>query len=101
MGLIVEVLASALAGAVPSRAASPFSGPNGGPPGTGQCFIALDPTAFAPGFVERITTLAAAIDQQPGARLPGARRRAARARSDATGVEVDADLAARLSIESN
>ncbi len=99
MGLIVEVLASALAGAVPSRAASPFSGPNGGPPGTGQCFIALEPMAFAPGFVERITTLAAAIDQQAGARLPGARRRAARARSDAAGVEVDADLAARLSIK--
>lgn len=101
MGLIVEVLASALAGAVPSREASPFSGPNGGPPATGQCFIALDPTAFAPGFVDRITALAAAIDQQPGARLPGARRRAARAQSERVGVTVDADLAARLQIKPN
>jgi (2R)-3-sulfolactate dehydrogenase (NADP+) len=100
-GLLVEVLASALSGAVASREASPFSGPVGGPPGTGQCFIAIDPAAFAPGFADRIAALAGAIEGQDGARLPGSRRVAARRRTETEGVEVDADLAARLGIKEN
>lgn len=97
-GLLVEVLASALSGAVASRDASPFSGPAGGPPGTGQCFIAIDPAAFAPGFAERIAALAGAIEGQPGARLPGSRRIAARARIEAEGTLIDDDLARRLGL---
>ena len=99
IGLMVEVLASALAGAVASREASPFSGPAGGPPATGQCFIAIDPGTFAEGFAERIEGLAAAITGQDGARLPGARRIAARARTEAAGVDVDEALLVRLSIQ--
>ena len=98
-GLLVEVLASALAGAVSSRAASPFSGPAGGPPATGQCFIAIDPSAHAPGFTTRIADLAEAIEAQEGARLPGARRMAARARTPREGVTLDADLARRLGLQ--
>ena len=101
MGLIVEVLASALAGAVASRDASPFSGPAGGPPATGQCFLAIDPTAFAAGFGDRIATLAEAIEMQEGARLPGARRMAARKRTEAEGVEIDDALALRLELKKN
>lgn len=101
VGLMVEVLASALAGAVPSREASPFSGPAGGPPGTGQCFIAIDPGAFAEGFIERLAGLAEAIVAQDGARLPGQRRVMARARTEAEGVEVDQALMSRLSIQEN
>lgn len=101
MGLLVEVLASALAGAEPSREASPFSGPVGGPPATGQCFLAIDPAAFAEGFTDRIAGLAEAITTQEGARLPGARRLAARARTEAEGVEVDEDLAARIGLQEN
>ncbi len=96
MGLLAEVLASALAGAVSSRAASPFSGPDGGPPGTGQCLIALDPSGFADGFAERIADLAGAIAGQEGARLPGSRRLAARVRTAAEGVAVDAALLAQI-----
>ncbi len=101
VGLMVEVLASALAGAVPSREASPFSGPAGGPPGTGQCFIAIDPEAFAEGFIERLAGLAEAIVAQDGARLPGMRRVMARARTEAEGVEVDQEFISRLSIQKN
>lgn len=101
MGLMVEVLASALAGAVASREASPFSGPAGGPPATGQCFIAIDPGAFATGFVERIEELAEAISGQEGARLPGRRRMDARARTEASGVDVDEALMARLGLQKN
>lgn len=100
-GLLVEVLASALSGALPSREASPFSGPAGGPPGTGQCFIAIDPDAFAPGFDSRIAALAEAIEGQDGARLPGTRRRRARLRTEAEGVEIDSDLATRLGLQEN
>lgn len=98
LGLLVEVLASALAGAVPSRKASPFSGPVGGPPATGQCFIAIDPAAFAEGFADRIAELATAIAAQDGARLPGTRRRNARERTEREGVEVDEALAQRLGL---
>ena len=99
MGLLVEVLASALAGATSSREASPFSGPVGGPPSTGQCFIAIDPSAHAPGFTTRIGELADAIEAQDGARLPGARRKAARERTESEGVALDADLANRLALQ--
>lgn len=101
VGLMVEVLASALAGAVASREASPFSGPVGGPPATGQCFIAIDPGAFADGFVGRIDGLAHAITGQNGARLPGQRRIAARTRTEAEGVDVDEALLARLKVQKN
>lgn len=96
LGLLAEVLASALSGAVASREASPFSGPDGGPPATGQCFLALDPGGFADGFGDRITALAAAIADQPGARLPGSRRTAARARTETEGVMVDEALLAQI-----
>jgi (2R)-3-sulfolactate dehydrogenase (NADP+) len=46
-GLLVEILAACLSGAVLSKDASPFSGALGGPPKTGQCFIAFDPSAFS------------------------------------------------------
>jgi (2R)-3-sulfolactate dehydrogenase (NADP+) len=96
-GLMVELLAACLAGATLGIDASPFSGPAGGPPATGQCFIALDPRAFSGGaYPERIAALAAAITEQEGARLPGARRRAARARTEAEGVTVDAALMERI-----
>lgn len=96
VGLLAEILASALSGAVASRDASPFSGPAGGPPGTGQCFIALDPAAFADGFAARIAGLAAAIAAQAGARLPGARRKAARLRTETEGVSIDSALLAQI-----
>jgi len=102
IGLLVEILAAALAGAHLSRDASPFSGPKGGPPGTGQCFILIDPAGFAgPLFTERLRSLAAAIESQEGARLPGARRRARRARIETEGVAVDAALLARIGAQEN
>lgn len=99
IGLMVEVLASALAGAASSREASPFSGPVGGPPATGQCFLAIDPEAFAQGFAARIAALAEAITDQAGARLPGARRMAARAMTEQQGVEVPDALLDRINVQ--
>lgn len=97
LGLMVEILAAALSGANLSQDASPFSGTAGGPPGTGQCFIALDPAGFSGAvFDQSLRRLVASITDQPGARLPGARRVANRTRTQSDGVFVDAALLARL-----
>ena len=96
-GLMVEILAAALAGGNLGIEASPFSGPKGGPPGTGQLFVGFDPEAFAgAGFGAAMARLAQAIVEQEGARLPGARRAANRARIEAEGVRVDAALMDRI-----
>lgn len=97
LGLMVEILAAALSGANLSQDASPFSGTAGGPPGTGQCFIALDPAGFSGAvFDQSLRQLAGSITDQPGARLPGSRRKANRMRIEAEGVLVDAALLARI-----
>jgi len=97
LGLMVEILAAALAGANLSQDASPFSGTAGGPPGTGQCFIALDPAGFSGAvFGQSMLRLAASITDQPGARLPGSRRKENRRRIEVEGVLVDDALMARI-----
>ena len=48
------------------------------------------------GFAERLMALAAAIEAQDGARLPGARRAANREANIAAGVEVDDKLIERI-----
>ncbi len=95
-GLMVEVFAAALSGAVLGKDASPFSGTAGGPPATGQCFIAVDPDVFSGGaFGDRVADLVTALTEQDGTRLPGTRRSGARDRT-ATGVEVPDDLVQRI-----
>jgi (2R)-3-sulfolactate dehydrogenase (NADP+) len=97
VGLMVEVLAAALSGANLSAEASPFSGPDGGPPGTGQFFIAIDPQAFGGNdFGDAMLRLAKSITDQEGARLPGQRRATNRRRIEAEGVSVDDALLARI-----
>ncbi|MGB3148366.1 MAG: Ldh family oxidoreductase [Paracoccaceae bacterium] len=97
VGLMVEILAAALSGAALSREASPFSGTVGGPPATGQCFLAFDPAGFAGAdFAASMARLAGSITDQEGARLPGARRKANRARIEQEGVEIDAALMERI-----
>ena len=96
-GLLVEVMAAALSGAVLGLQASPFSGTAGGPPRTGQCFIAFDPEAFSGAeFYERISTLVEAVQSQDGARLTGDRRRKNRQRIELEGVEVAQSLLEKI-----
>ena len=99
VGLLVELLAAAAAGATLGIDASPFSGPIGGPPRTGQFFIALDADASSNGlFADRVARLVDAIGRQPGARVPGARKAAARACAAEDGaIMVDATLLDRIS----
>lgn len=96
-GLIVETFAAALAGAMLGKDASPFGGTVGGPPRTGQFFVAVSPECFSGGtFTEQMANLTAAITAQPDARLPGSRRSSNRDRHDREGVAVDEALIERI-----
>ena len=56
--LLVELMAACLTGATLGAQASPFSGTAGGPPKTGQCFIAIAPDAASGGeFAARVAAL--------------------------------------------
>ena len=80
-GVLVEVFAACLTGANPGIVASPFSGTAGGPPRTGQFFLALAPGPSSGGaFADRLATIVEAFGAETHGRL--ARRQALR-RSDA------------------
>jgi (2R)-3-sulfolactate dehydrogenase (NADP+) len=95
-GLMVELLAAAASGAVLAMDASPFSGTAGGPPKTGQFFVAIDVATSSGGeFGQLVTKLVEAIGAQPGAHVPGAKRKDARVRA-ASGVGVSTDLVTQI-----
>lgn len=97
ISLIVEMMAAAMSGATLGIDASPFSGTKGGPPKTGQFFIAIDPAASSGGmFADRITALTDAIRTQPGARLPGDGRAAHRIKAVRDGVAVSTATLERI-----
>ena len=50
---------------------------DGGPPATGQFFIAINPQKFNSNFESSLSTLINTITDQEGARLPGAKRQSA------------------------
>jgi len=87
--LVVELLAAALTGSQFGFEASSFLNAEGEPPHIGQFFMIIDPKTFAgDGFVDRVEMLLAAMLDQPGTRLPGARRLDIRKRSKTDGVEI-------------
>lgn len=93
IALTVELMAAAMTGATLGSVASPFSGAAGGPPRTGQFFIAVDPAGTSGGaFHSRLADLIASFEAQEGARLPGRNRRLCRDRAAADGVAVNAAL---------
>lgn len=93
LALIVEVLAAVLTGSTLSHKAPSFADAIGGPPRTGQLFIALDPAAFSSSpFVDVMEELLDAMCSEPGVRVPGARRLAAREHARQHGVTVPRTL---------
>ncbi|MEO1564107.1 MAG: Ldh family oxidoreductase [Pseudomonadota bacterium] len=89
VALLTEIMAAALAGATLGSVASPFSGTAGGPPKTGQAFVAIDPGAASGGaFDDTVSALTASIHAQDGARLPGDGRGSKRKMAHAHGVPV-------------
>jgi (2R)-3-sulfolactate dehydrogenase (NADP+) len=87
LALMVELLAAGLIGANYASEASSFLDAEGPPPDTGQLIIVFDPGAF-PGGMAHFGRLAAAIEAQPGARLPGSRRLALRVKAQRDGLAV-------------
>ena len=94
LAFMVEVLAVALTGANFAFEATSFFDDKGPPPGVGQLLLAIDPAAFVGSevFLDRFAVLTSAIEQDPGARLPGTRRLGLRAVAARDGVAVDSKL---------
>lgn len=91
IGLMVELLASALTGSNRSVDVPPLKTPEGPPHDLGQFYIVIDPGAYsADGFYDHLAALAASIAEQEGARLPGA------GRPEPSSVEVEADVWQRI-----
>lgn len=93
LALMVEILSASLLGANHAFEASSFFTAEGPPPGVGQFLLAIDPGPLSGGsFAERLEVLVAALEDQPGARLPGSRRLASRAAAARDGILVPAVL---------
>jgi (2R)-3-sulfolactate dehydrogenase (NADP+) len=99
LAFMVEILAACVPGANLAFEASSFLDGEGSPPATGQLILAIDPGAFGHGrFTERMATLIAAIERQPGARLPGERRLANRARAERNGITIPLEVEAAMQV---
>jgi (2R)-3-sulfolactate dehydrogenase (NADP+) len=97
LALMVELLAAGLTGANYAGEASSFLNADGPPPGTGQLMIAFDPIMIGgEGAFQHFASLAAMIEAEPGARLPGSRRFANRAAAEANGITIAPPLLAEI-----
>ena len=100
LGLLVDLLAGVLSGPHCSFQAPVFKDNTGGEPKVGQFFIAIAPGTFAPGgdkaYAKRLETMLTALTQEPGVRLPGARRHESRLRAETDGIEVPEELVEKL-----
>jgi len=74
LALIVELLAAGLTGANYASEATSFLDAEGAPPGTGQLIIALSTEGLTTNALQRFDQMAAWIEADSGARLPGTRR---------------------------
>ncbi len=91
--LAVEIMAAAMTGAHFGYEASSFFDDKGGPPRVGQFILAFNPGPLSGGsYAERLEVLLAAVTDQPGTRLPGARRVGIRAKSASEGIDIPDEL---------
>jgi LDH2 family malate/lactate/ureidoglycolate dehydrogenase len=95
LAALVELVAGPLIGDMTSAESLAADQGRGGSPLGGELIVAIDPAGFLGAGVQdhlrRAEAMFAAIEGQ-GARLPGSRRLAARARSDAEGLRIPAQL---------
>jgi delta1-piperideine-2-carboxylate reductase len=94
LAMMVELLAGPLIGDLLSFEAKEDDAGAGAAPHGGELILALDPRRFGDpaGHLERGERLFAAILEQPGTRLPGARRLANRERTAKEGITVPKSL---------
>jgi len=96
MGLFVEIFTACIAGGNLGTKASSFAGEDGGPPSTGQFFIAIDAEKFNSNYKESIQSLISSIIEQEGARLPGSKRQAAFQQNQNQDIEIADQLLERI-----
>ncbi|MBI6912258.1 Ldh family oxidoreductase [Pseudomonas palleroniana] len=97
LSMMVELLAAALTGGNFSFEFNWADHPGARTPWTGQLLIVIDPSKTAgQSFAERSQELVRQMHAVGLRRLPGDRRHRTRERSDAQGIEVDAEELARL-----
>ena len=97
LALMVEILAGALSASCFGFESSSYFTAEGPPPRQGQFLLALDPGPFSEGrFGSRLEDLLAAIEEQPGTRLPGQRRFALREQAERDGIAIPRVLCERL-----
>ena len=89
-GLMAEILAAGMTGGTLSKDVKPLLIPEGPPHDLGQFYILIDPSASSD-FFTRVQTLADAIAQDEGARMPG------RNKMDNDPIEVADELWEKLS----
>lgn len=96
LGLLVDVLAGALAGPNCSFNAPMFKNNEGTYPAVGQFFVGINPNRFTPEspdqFATRLEQMLAALVNEPGVRLPGDRRHDFRQAALESGVSVPVAL---------
>jgi (2R)-3-sulfolactate dehydrogenase (NADP+) len=95
-GLLVEIFTACIAGGNLGTQASSFAGEDGGPPSTGQFFIAIDAEKFNSNYKESIQSLISSITEQEGARLPGSKRQAAFQQNHNQDIEIADQLLERI-----
>jgi len=96
LALMVELLAASLTGANHAYEASSLLDAKGDPPGVGQCLLLVHPGAFGVDFAVRAAALFGHVLDQPGTRLPGARRFELRRRALRDGVAIPRALHSEL-----
>ena len=93
LALMVELMAAGLTGGNFGFESDAAHNNDGGPSNAGECVIAIDPQRLqGDGFLARVEKLFERLLSDDGARLPGDRRHAARARTAAEGVQVQQPL---------
>jgi (2R)-3-sulfolactate dehydrogenase (NADP+) len=90
LALTIELLVTALCGAHLGFEADSFFDVQGNQPRIGQLFIVIDPAAMGglDVYRDRVETLIAAMLEEGGVRLPGARRYANAAKAEKDGIAV-------------
>jgi (2R)-3-sulfolactate dehydrogenase (NADP+) len=98
LALIVELLAAGLTGANYASEATSFLDAEGAPPGTGQLIIALSTEGLTTNALQRFDQMAAWIEADSGARLPGTRRLALRETAQKQRLKVERKVLDTLAI---
>ena len=90
---IAEMFSAILSGSELSIEAAPLSKVDADPVRLAQTYVVVDPSCAAgPDWRRRVARVTDAIESQPGARVPGARRFSARQQHERDGVEIGAAL---------